>query len=217
MGILRDTIGSAVDAAAESSQKKRSPYNSRQMPSTRRNPSPYDAIPSSSQGGQPRTRQNHNQKSKDRSPETENFSARDGFSSQQQPGCRYNDEPPSYSLHAYNAPLSSRPRSSQMPSQSNVYQHPSYSFSSPETMSTDTRFSSGHPSFQNTEFRPLILPQIAFGAGEPFLRGYSSEISRYGITRDQFLQVVDEINLARTPNPEAQLFQKGANIAGWFL
>ncbi|KAL9560984.1 hypothetical protein ACKAV7_014828 [Fusarium commune] len=84
-------------------------------------------------------------------------------------------------------------------------------------MSTNTRFHYDQPSFQNTDFRPLILPQIAFGAGEPFLRGYSSEISIYGISRDQFLRVVDEINVARTPNPEAQLFQKGANIAGWFV
>ncbi|KAF4416353.1 hypothetical protein FACUT_12649 [Fusarium acutatum] len=84
-------------------------------------------------------------------------------------------------------------------------------------MSLNTRFPYDQPSFQNTDFRPLILPQIAFGAGEPFLRGYSSEISRYGISRDQFLRAVDEINVARTPNPEAQLFQKGAGIAGWFV
>ncbi|RKL17311.1 hypothetical protein BFJ68_g4815 [Fusarium oxysporum] len=217
MGILRDTIGSAIEAAAESSQKKNSTYNSRQMPPTRRNLSPYDASPSSSQAGQPRTRQNYNQKSKDQSFEIETFPARDGFNSQQQPGYCYNDEPPSYSLHAYDAPSRSRPRSSQIPPRINIYQQPSYNYSSPETMSTNTRYPYDQPSFQNTDFRPLILPQIAFGAGEPFLRGYSSEISRYGISRDQFLRVVDEINVARTPNPEAQLFQKGANIAGWFV
>ncbi|KAM0080620.1 hypothetical protein ACKRZS_007209 [Fusarium odoratissimum] len=217
MGILRDTIGSAIEAAAESSQKKNSTYNSRQMPPTRRNLSPYDASPSSSQAGQPRTKQNYKQKSKDQSFEIENFPARDGFNSQQQPGYCYNDEPPSYSLHANDAPSRSRPRSSQIPPQINIYQQPSYSYSSPETMSTNIRYPYDQPSFQNTDFRPLILPQIAFGAGEPFLRGYSSEISKYGISRDQFLRVVDEINVARTPNPEAQLFQKGANIAGWFV
>ncbi|KAF5722567.1 hypothetical protein FMUND_2746 [Fusarium mundagurra] len=216
MGILRDTIGSAIEAAAEGSQKKKSSYNSRQIPPTPRNLSPHDAFPSSSPAAQPRTRQNYNQKSKDQSFETETFSARDGFDSQQ-PGYCHNDEPPSYSLHVYHAPSSSRPRSSQMPPQSNIYQQPSYSYSYPETMSSDTRFPYDQPSFQNTEFRPLILPQIAFGAGEPFLRGYSSEITRYGISRDQFLRVVDEINVARTPNPEVQLFQMGAGIAGWFV
>ncbi|KAF4960156.1 hypothetical protein FGADI_1175 [Fusarium gaditjirri] len=142
---------------------------------------------------------------------------RGGCNSQQQPGYCYNDEPPSYSLHTYDAPSRSRPRSSQMPSQSNIYQQPSYSYYSPETLPTSTQLPFGQPSFQNTDFRPLILPQIAFGEGEPFLRGYSSEISRYGISRDQFLRVVDEINVARTPNPEVQLFQKGAGIAGWFV
>ncbi|KAF5636098.1 hypothetical protein F52700_5412 [Fusarium sp. NRRL 52700] len=212
MGILRDTIGSAIEAVAESSKKKKSPYNSRQMPPTRRNLSPYDAFPSSSQA-QPRTRQSFDQRSKDQSLETETF----GLNSQQQPGYCYNDEPPSYSLHTYDAPSSSRPTSSQIPSQINIYQQPSYSYSSPETTSSNTRFSYDQPAFRNTDFRPLIVPQIAFGAGEPFLRGYSSEISRYGISRDQFLEIVDKINVARTPNPEAQLFQTSANIAGWFV
>ncbi|PNP83933.1 hypothetical protein FNYG_02621 [Fusarium nygamai] len=187
------------------------------MPPARRNLSPYDAFPSSSPAGQPRTRQNYNQKPKDQSFETEAFPARDGFNSQQQPGYPYSDEPPSYSLHAYDAPSSSRPRSSQMPSRLNIYQQPSYSYSSPETMASNTRFPFDQPSFQNSDFRPLILPQIAFGEGEPFLRGYSSEMNRYGISRDQFLRVVDEINVARTPNPEAKLFQMGAGIAGWFV
>ncbi|KAF5612402.1 uncharacterized protein FSUBG_1479 [Fusarium subglutinans] len=104
-----------------------------------------------------------------------------------------------------------------MPSQINIYQQPSYSYSSPETISSNARFPHDQTSFQNTDFRPLILPQTAFGAGEPFLRGYSSEISKHGISRDQFLRVVDEINVTRTPNPEVQLFQMGAGIAGWFV
>ncbi|KAF5567405.1 hypothetical protein FPHYL_3308 [Fusarium phyllophilum] len=217
MGILRDTIASAIEAAAESSQKKKSPYNSMQMPPTRQNLLPYDAAPSSSQAEQPGTREIYKQESKNQSFEIETFSARDRFNSQQQPGYCYNDEPPSYSLHAYDAPSSSRPRSRQIPSQSNNYQQPSYSYSSPEAMSLNTGSPYDQTSFQNSDFRPLILPQIAFGAGEPFLRGYSSEISRYGISRDQLLRVVDEINVARTPNPEVQLFQMGAGIAGWFV
>nr|RBQ99388.1 hypothetical protein FVER53263_20094 [Fusarium verticillioides] len=217
MGILRGTIGSAMEAAAESSQKKKSPHNSRQMPPARRNLSPYDACSSSSQAGQPRTRQIYTQKSKNQSFEAETFPARDGCISPQQPGSRYSDEPPSYSLHANDAPSSSRPGSSQMPSRLNMYQQPSYSYSSPENMARNTRFPFDQPSFQNSDFRPLLLPQIAFGEGEPFLRGYSSEMDRYGISRDQFLRVVDEINVARTPNPEVKLFQMGAGIAGWFV
>ncbi|KAF5589726.1 hypothetical protein FPCIR_6704 [Fusarium pseudocircinatum] len=206
-----------MEAAAESSQKRKSPYNSRQMPPARRSLSPYDACPSLSQAGKPHIRQDYNQKPKDQSFETEAFPARDGFKSQQQPGYPYGDEPPSYSLHAYDASSSSRPRSSQMPSRLNVYQQTSYSYSSPGTMASNTRLPFDQFSSKNTDFRPLILPQIAFGEGEPFLRGYSSEMNRYGISRDQFLRVVDEINVARTPNPEAKLFQMGAGIAGWFV
>ncbi|KAF5640904.1 hydrolase or acyltransferase (alpha beta hydrolase superfamily) [Fusarium tjaetaba] len=206
-----------MEAEAERSHKRKSPYSSRQMPPARRNLSPYDASPSSSQAGQPRTRQDYNQKTKDQLFEAETFPARDGFNSQQQPGCPYGDEPPSYCLHAYDAPSSSRPRSSQMPTRLNVYQQPSYSCSSPETIASNTRFPFDQSSFKNTDFRPLILPQIAFGEGEPFLRGYSSEMDRYGISCDQFLRVVDVINVARTPNPEVKLFQMGAGIAGWFV
>jgi hypothetical protein len=217
MGILRDTIGSVIEAAAESSQKKKPSSISRQMPPSRQDLSPYDASSSSSHSHQSRTRQNYDLKSQCQSSQRETHSVRDGFNTQQHAGYCYSDEPPSYSLHAYDEPSSSRPRSSQMPSQSNIYQETSYSYSSPETTTTNMRSAYGQPTYQNSDFRPLILPQVAFGAGEHFLRGYSSEISRYGVPRDQLLRVIDEINIARTPNPEAQLFQKGANIAGWFL
>lgn len=66
-------------------------------------------------------------------------------------------------------------------------------------------------------FRPLALPQTAYGDGQPFLRGYSWELSRYNITMEDFMQVLDSINIAIIPSPENQIFQKGANIAGWFL
>ncbi|KAJ2976238.1 hypothetical protein NQ176_g5065 [Zarea fungicola] len=66
-------------------------------------------------------------------------------------------------------------------------------------------------------FRPLILPQIAYGDGQPFLRGYSAELSRYNMSLESFVQVVDRINVAILPSPENQLFQKGANVAGFFL
>jgi hypothetical protein len=70
---------------------------------------------------------------------------------------------------------------------------------------------------RNGGFRPLALPQITYGDGQPFLRGYSSELVQYGISPDEFIQVLDAINIAIIPSPENQIFQKGANIAGWFL
>jgi hypothetical protein len=70
---------------------------------------------------------------------------------------------------------------------------------------------------RNGGFRPLALPQMAYGDGQPFLRGYNNELVKYGISPEQFIQVLDAINVAIIPSPENQIFQKGANIAGWFL
>lgn len=67
------------------------------------------------------------------------------------------------------------------------------------------------------EFRPLILPQMGYSKGSPFLRGYSRDLQDYGISNMEFQQIVDAINIAIEPNPEAQLFQKVANVAGWFM
>lgn len=69
----------------------------------------------------------------------------------------------------------------------------------------------------NHFFRPLALPQISFGDGQPFLRGYSNELQQYNISFDDFMRTLDAINVAIIPNPEHQIFQKGANIAGFFV
>lgn len=69
----------------------------------------------------------------------------------------------------------------------------------------------------NGAFRPLALPQINYGDGQPFLRGYSSELAQYGVFEREFIEIIDAINVAIVPNPENRIFQKGANIAGWFL
>ncbi|UKZ73746.1 hypothetical protein TrVFT333_001396 [Trichoderma virens FT-333] len=83
--------------------------------------------------------------------------------------------------------------------------------------STDAYYTDDRGFSRAANFRPLALPQIAYGDGQPFLRGYSQELRRYNITMEDFIQVVDSINIAIIPNPENQIFQKGANIAGWFV
>lgn len=70
---------------------------------------------------------------------------------------------------------------------------------------------------RRTNSRPLALPQIDYGDGQPFLRGYSQQLEQSGISFEAFMQALDAINVAIIPNPEAAIFQKGANIAGWFL
>ena len=80
-----------------------------------------------------------------------------------------------------------------------------------ETCNQEVEFSNG------TDFRPLVLPQIGYGDDQPFLRGYSLELNRYGISMEAFITFLDAINVALMPSPENQIFQKGANIAGFFL
>jgi hypothetical protein len=73
------------------------------------------------------------------------------------------------------------------------------------------------PSRHADYFRPVALPQITYGDGQPFLRGYSDDLSQYGIDKSRFMNVLDAVNVAIVPNPEAQIGQKAANIAGFFL
>jgi hypothetical protein len=51
--------------------------------------------------------------------------------------------------------------------------------------------------------------------GAPFPRGYSDELRHHSIFEHVVLELLDGFNVARIPNPEGQITQKGANIAGW--
>ena len=106
--------------------------------------------------------------------------------------CQYSDLPPCYETPSFDH----RDR----------YQGQSYDMSRGDMGST-----------RDASFRPLALPQIAYGDGQPFLRGYTRELGQYGISEHEFIGLLDAINVAIIPNPENQIFQKGANIAGWFL
>jgi hypothetical protein len=69
----------------------------------------------------------------------------------------------------------------------------------------------------DNRFRPLALPQIGHGDGQPFVRGYNGQLAWYGISDQEFIRVVDAVNVAIIPNPENQIFQKAANIGGFFM
>ncbi|KAF2156337.1 hypothetical protein K461DRAFT_310817 [Myriangium duriaei CBS 260.36] len=87
--------------------------------------------------------------------------------------------------------------------------------------SPDSQFSIQTPRTSRTSpdsvCRLVALPQINSGDGQPFLRGYSYQLERVGISEGMFIEVVDAINIAVIPNPEVQIFQKAASIAGWFV
>lgn len=66
-------------------------------------------------------------------------------------------------------------------------------------------------------FRPIILPQIDYGDGQPFMRAYSPELLQYNISEQTLIETIDALNVAMVPNPENQIFQKAMGIAGWFV
>jgi hypothetical protein len=73
------------------------------------------------------------------------------------------------------------------------------------------------PKTTSTLSRPIALPQINFGEGVPFVRGYSTDLAGFGITETQFFQFVDSVNMSIIPNAEAQIVNKVAGLAGWFV
>lgn len=102
------------------------------------------------------------------------------------------------------------------PSYASQYENPSYD-PTQERRHGNARQVRDLSRSASVEFRPFVLPQITYGQGQPFLRGFSDELRRYGISEKEFIEAVDAINVAAVPSPEVQIFQKGANIAGWFL
>lgn len=126
------------------------------------------------------------------------------------PPAYYRDAPSSYR----DAPSSYRdaPASYSNATPSNMewqgYQHETYGGRRSPRYQDRTR---------DSRFRPLALPQVTYGDGQPFLRGYSDELMLRGISEQTLLAILDDINVAIIPNPEVQIFQKGASIAGWFM
>jgi hypothetical protein len=64
---------------------------------------------------------------------------------------------------------------------------------------------------------PIALPQISHGDGVPFVRGYTEQLEDLGISQTTFLTFVDTLNATIIPNPEAQVVNKVAGLAGWFV
>jgi hypothetical protein len=65
--------------------------------------------------------------------------------------------------------------------------------------------------------RPFALPQVDYGSGVPFLRGYSANLDAHGLSVEPFLAWVDAMNTAIVPNAEMQIVGKAAGLAGWFV
>ncbi|GLI79321.1 hypothetical protein PoHVEF18_007651 [Penicillium ochrochloron] len=207
MGLLRDAIGSALGAnqANNGLSGPRLPFvktNNRDSGrfsslGYQQSPSPsqrYDSYADCDDGrNSPRIGYQMQVARSARDPTRQRYND-DRYDDQYQ----YSDEP-----HCYEQPVSNG---------WDGYQEQFYD-GQPQDMSRAADFGqAGGPNF-----RPLALPQIGYGDGEPFLRGYPSDLRRYDISEGEFIGLLDAINVAIIPHPENQIFPKGANIAGWFL
>ena len=65
--------------------------------------------------------------------------------------------------------------------------------------------------------RPVILPQLNFGDGVPFVRGYSDELLTLGVSERSFIEFIDALNVTEVPNPEMAIANKAMGLAGWFV
>lgn len=64
---------------------------------------------------------------------------------------------------------------------------------------------------------PVALPQAGFGQGIPFIRAYSDQLEDAGIPQRVFVEFLDALNVTVVPNPETQIANKAAGLAGWFV
>ncbi|KAM0253651.1 hypothetical protein ACHAQJ_007163 [Trichoderma viride] len=227
MGLIRDAIGSALGANQVNnglSGGPRLPFANNNNNSDARRPLPpaWKQSHSSSKGYiDYANRKEIRRRSPDENHfDSQRFDQNDGFyRTEQYSDRRYRSSignyPPENMRDGYDGQVSQPPPSygTYTGDGQGWYQQQSYD----RQPHTDVNYAEDRRFSPSASFRPLALPQIAYGDGQPFLRGYSQELSRYSISMEDFIHVLDTINVAIIPSPENQIFQKGANIAGWFL
>jgi hypothetical protein len=58
---------------------------------------------------------------------------------------------------------------------------------------------------------------VGTGSLFPFVRAYSDQLEDAGILQRVFIEFLDNLNATVIPNPEAQIANKAAGLAGWFV
>lgn len=62
--------------------------------------------------------------------------------------------------------------------------------------------------------RPIAIPQIGPGMGVPFARVYSSYLESIGISVSEFMDFIDDLNVAATASPPLQVLNLAGGIIG---
>jgi hypothetical protein len=62
--------------------------------------------------------------------------------------------------------------------------------------------------------RPLAVPQVIHGRGNPFSRIWAPELQNHGITEREFLEFIDNLNVVATANPPLQILGLVGGVLG---
>lgn len=62
--------------------------------------------------------------------------------------------------------------------------------------------------------RPVAIPQVLSGIGQPFARGYSQDLHEPGITMQDFVEFIDNFNVVSAGSPPLQIIDMAGGVVG---
>ncbi|KAK4703607.1 hypothetical protein P7C70_g2610, partial [Phenoliferia sp. Uapishka_3] len=149
---------------------------------------------------------------------------RNSYATQARPSFDYGQAQDPYSSRNYGPPPALPPRNQYRSTDGapaygaqddNYYNQPSPMLIAPYSSS-----SSPQPSLTTMApgplQRPFVLPQ-GTGSGTPIVRGFGNELAAAGVSSREMIEFIDALNLTTIPNPEMQLANTAAGLAGWFV
>ncbi|KAK5118720.1 hypothetical protein LTR85_007926 [Meristemomyces frigidus] len=63
--------------------------------------------------------------------------------------------------------------------------------------------------------RPVVIPQVEAGAGMPFTRAYAPALAEHGVSMDEFVSFVDNLNVMLASSPPLQVLDLAGGIVGF--
>ncbi|KAI9846930.1 MAG: hypothetical protein M1838_001093 [Thelocarpon superellum] len=63
--------------------------------------------------------------------------------------------------------------------------------------------------------RPIAIPQVTGGIGQPYIRAWAPELESHGISEKEFVEFVDNLNVVTTSNPPLQVLDLVGGVIGF--
>lgn len=63
--------------------------------------------------------------------------------------------------------------------------------------------------------RPIVVPQINSGTGMPFTRAYAPILAEHGVSMEEFVEFVDNLNVVSASSPPLQVLDLAGGIVGF--